>query len=241
MQTLDYAVLVEPLPQLEGGGFVATVPDLPGCMSDGDTPEEALANVRDAIAAWIDEARAVGRVGASTLTAFHGSGIMFKRRIPFAVSCHDLRRRSLLWVLSMPVGYAAACATMVAGALLVISLGAPGRARWLPILAGGVRAPSLFGAVMPAYAHRHGVGGTGCCPSNDRFSSCPRRWAWLRHCRRPRGGGRSGIRQTGDRPNIPAPRTSPCSSPSARWRGWSIGSSPAAASPDPSAAPPGSG
>jgi predicted RNase H-like HicB family nuclease len=61
MQTLDYAVLVEPLPEAEGGGFVAAVPDLPGCMSDGETPEEALANVRDAIAAWIDEARALGR------------------------------------------------------------------------------------------------------------------------------------------------------------------------------------
>ena len=30
-------------------------------MSDGDTPEEALANVRDAVAAWIEEARALGR------------------------------------------------------------------------------------------------------------------------------------------------------------------------------------
>jgi antitoxin HicB len=29
--------------------------------SDGDTPEDALANVHDAIAAWIDEARALGR------------------------------------------------------------------------------------------------------------------------------------------------------------------------------------
>jgi predicted RNase H-like HicB family nuclease len=29
-------------------------------MSDGETPEEALAHVRDAIASWIEEARAIG-------------------------------------------------------------------------------------------------------------------------------------------------------------------------------------
>jgi antitoxin HicB len=46
----------------DGGGFVATVPDLPGCMSDGETPEAALANVRDAVAAWIEEAQALGRI-----------------------------------------------------------------------------------------------------------------------------------------------------------------------------------
>jgi antitoxin HicB len=54
-------VIIEPLPQNEGGGFVALVPDLPGCMSDGETAEGALASVKDAIAAWIDEARAIGR------------------------------------------------------------------------------------------------------------------------------------------------------------------------------------
>jgi predicted RNase H-like HicB family nuclease len=31
-------------------------------MSDGETPEEALTNVRDAIPAWIDEARALNRI-----------------------------------------------------------------------------------------------------------------------------------------------------------------------------------
>lgn len=46
---LRYAVVVEPLSEPDGGGFVAFVPDLPGCMSDGETPEEALANGRDAI------------------------------------------------------------------------------------------------------------------------------------------------------------------------------------------------
>jgi antitoxin HicB len=61
MTRLDYPVVIEPLPAEDGGGFIATVPDLPGCMSDGDTPEEALGNVRDAVAAWIEEARALGR------------------------------------------------------------------------------------------------------------------------------------------------------------------------------------
>ena len=39
---------------------MATVPDLPGCMSDGETPEEALANVQDAIAAWLEAAKDLG-------------------------------------------------------------------------------------------------------------------------------------------------------------------------------------
>jgi predicted RNase H-like HicB family nuclease len=58
---LDYPVLIEPLAPEDGEGFVAVVPDLPGCMSDGATAEEALANVKDAISAWLDEARALGR------------------------------------------------------------------------------------------------------------------------------------------------------------------------------------
>jgi predicted RNase H-like HicB family nuclease len=58
---LEYPVLIEPLSAEDGGGFLATVPDLPGCMSDGETPEEALANVRDAVEAWIEAARALGR------------------------------------------------------------------------------------------------------------------------------------------------------------------------------------
>jgi antitoxin HicB len=61
MLKLGYRVLIEPLAQEDGGGFVATAPDLPGCMSDGETPEDALAQVQDAIAAWIEEARALGR------------------------------------------------------------------------------------------------------------------------------------------------------------------------------------
>jgi predicted RNase H-like HicB family nuclease len=60
MSKLEYPVVVEPLPAEDGGGFMATVPDLPGCMSDGATPEEALSNVQDAIATWIEAARDLG-------------------------------------------------------------------------------------------------------------------------------------------------------------------------------------
>ena len=45
----DYDVRLDWLPASEGGGWHATVPDLPGCMSDGDTVEQAMANVEDAI------------------------------------------------------------------------------------------------------------------------------------------------------------------------------------------------
>lgn len=61
MSQLSYPAIVSPLPESDGGGFVATVPDLPGCMSDGETPEEALTNVQDAIEAWLEAARDLGR------------------------------------------------------------------------------------------------------------------------------------------------------------------------------------
>jgi predicted RNase H-like HicB family nuclease len=59
--TREYPVVIEPLRPKEGGGFLATVPDLPGCMSDGETREEAARNISDAIRAWIEEAESLGR------------------------------------------------------------------------------------------------------------------------------------------------------------------------------------
>ncbi len=53
---LEYAVRIEPLTESDGGGYLATVPDLPGCISDGETPEEALKNVQEAIASWTNAA-----------------------------------------------------------------------------------------------------------------------------------------------------------------------------------------
>ncbi|TMJ14707.1 MAG: type II toxin-antitoxin system HicB family antitoxin [Alphaproteobacteria bacterium] len=56
----SYKVVIETLSEEDGGGFLATVPELPGCMSDGETRAEALANVEDAIATWIWCARQTG-------------------------------------------------------------------------------------------------------------------------------------------------------------------------------------
>lgn len=57
---LEYSVRIERLNDADGGGYLAIVPDLPGCMSDGATPEEALQNVQEAIESWIEAAKKWG-------------------------------------------------------------------------------------------------------------------------------------------------------------------------------------
>ncbi|MFD1704468.1 type II toxin-antitoxin system HicB family antitoxin [Methylopila henanensis] len=57
MSDLSYPIVVTPLTEEDGGGFMATVPDLRGCMADGETEIEAIASAHEAILEWIDEAR----------------------------------------------------------------------------------------------------------------------------------------------------------------------------------------
>jgi predicted RNase H-like HicB family nuclease len=45
----------------EDGGYIADIPDLPHCSAFGATPEEALAEVLNAKAAWLEAARAEGK------------------------------------------------------------------------------------------------------------------------------------------------------------------------------------
>ncbi len=42
------------------GGYAVTVPALPGCVSQGDTREQALANIREAIDLYIEDCKAAG-------------------------------------------------------------------------------------------------------------------------------------------------------------------------------------
>jgi predicted RNase H-like HicB family nuclease len=48
---MRYRVLIEPD---EDGVFVAEVPSLPGCISQGTTRPEAIANIKEAIAAYLE-------------------------------------------------------------------------------------------------------------------------------------------------------------------------------------------
>ncbi len=57
---VDYAVLVEPLTQDDGGGFFARIPALPGCVGDGETEQEAIDDVRKAALEWAATAVAHG-------------------------------------------------------------------------------------------------------------------------------------------------------------------------------------
>ncbi|MEG3851164.1 type II toxin-antitoxin system HicB family antitoxin [Microcoleus sp. herbarium19] len=40
----------------EEGGYWAEVPALPGCITEGDTMEEVMANLKDAMVGWLDVA-----------------------------------------------------------------------------------------------------------------------------------------------------------------------------------------
>lgn len=51
---------IRPLSEEEGGGYLIEFPDVPGCISDGETPEEAIRNGRDALKACLATMRKVG-------------------------------------------------------------------------------------------------------------------------------------------------------------------------------------
>ena len=52
----EYIAVFEP----DEDGWTASVPDLPGCFSEGETLEEAQRNIPEAIALWIESAKSHG-------------------------------------------------------------------------------------------------------------------------------------------------------------------------------------
>jgi len=49
--TKEYELRLE---ESEEGGYIVTCPALPGCVSEGETREEALANIKDAIQGYLE-------------------------------------------------------------------------------------------------------------------------------------------------------------------------------------------
>ena len=58
--SLPYSVLLTPLSAEDGGGWLAEIPALPGCMSDGETQLEALEMIEDAKRGWLESSLAHG-------------------------------------------------------------------------------------------------------------------------------------------------------------------------------------
>ena len=85
MKTLnDYLTLsyrMEIVKDSDEGGFVASYPDLPGCITCGETEEEALKNALDAKKAWLEAAleENIEIPEPDSLEAYSGQ---FKLRLP---------------------------------------------------------------------------------------------------------------------------------------------------------------
>ena len=60
MKKSDYPFNISILPPEEGSGYLIEFPDLSGCISDGATIEEAIANGKDAMLCWIETAKQHG-------------------------------------------------------------------------------------------------------------------------------------------------------------------------------------
>ena len=72
---------MELVPDPEEGGFVVSFPDLPGCLSSGETVEQAIANAADAKKAWMEAMLEDGQAIPEPDDLDDYSG-QFKLRIP---------------------------------------------------------------------------------------------------------------------------------------------------------------
>ena len=75
---LPYRLELIPDPE----GWFVQIPELPGCMSQGDTPEEALAMIRDAQRSWLESALAHGDPVPEPSEPAHSFTGKFNVRVP---------------------------------------------------------------------------------------------------------------------------------------------------------------
>lgn len=87
--TIEYPFEIRPLSKDEGGGYSISFPDLPGCWSDGATPEEAIENGRDALSAWLAVAEEFGDDLPKPLSSVSGR---FVQRVPRSLHAQLISR-----------------------------------------------------------------------------------------------------------------------------------------------------
>jgi antitoxin HicB len=76
-----YPFTIRPLSDADGGGFLIEYPDLPGCHSDGETPEQAIVNGRDAVRSYLVSCREHGDPIPKPSSPVGSSG-QFRLRMP---------------------------------------------------------------------------------------------------------------------------------------------------------------
>jgi antitoxin HicB len=76
-----YTIQMWPLAKDEGGGWLITFPDLPGCMSDGESIEEAIRNGQDALGCYLAVTKKYGDALPKPGSASRTSG-QFRLRAP---------------------------------------------------------------------------------------------------------------------------------------------------------------
>ena len=85
MKTLEYYLALpyklEIIPDMDEGGYVASYPDLPGCLTIGDTMQEVIKNAEDAKTTWLEAAIEDGIAINEPQSAEKYSG-QFKLRLP---------------------------------------------------------------------------------------------------------------------------------------------------------------
>jgi antitoxin HicB len=89
---IDYPFEIRPLSKDEGGGYSITFPDLPGCCSDGASPEEAINNGRDALESWLAVAR---EFDDKTPMPFSGVSGRFVQRVPRSLHAQLIARAKI--------------------------------------------------------------------------------------------------------------------------------------------------
>jgi len=80
---------IRPLAPEEGGGYLVEFPEYPGCISDGESPEEAIREGRDALTSYLHTLEELGRPIPKTGDVYGGQ---WRQRVPKSLHAALARR-----------------------------------------------------------------------------------------------------------------------------------------------------